>query len=106
MINITKAFIFFEPYSSSLGCETNVSIPFTEAKKGATWVLDKHFFLVCKCETTTSNANASKTMSRIYFMWNILIFTIEEGILEAKTECYDKDKVKSSPFFRSSYNDF
>ena len=25
--------------------------------------------------------------------------TIEEGILEAKTECYAKDKVKSLPFF-------
>ena len=24
---------------------------------------------------------------------------IEEGILEAKTECYEKDKVKSPPFF-------
>ena len=44
-------------------------------KIGATWVLDKHFFLVCKCETTTSNANASKTMGWIYFMGNILIFS-------------------------------
>ena len=25
--------------------------------------------------------------------------TIEKGILEAKTECYAKDKVKSLPFF-------
>ena len=24
---------------------------------------------------------------------------IEKGILEAKTECYEKDKVKSPPFF-------
>ena len=32
--------------------------------------------------------------------------TIEEGILEAKTECYEKDKVKSPPFFRSFYDDF
>ena len=27
------------------------------------------------------------------------ILDIEEGILEAKTECYAKDKVKSPPFF-------
>ena len=32
--------------------------------------------------------------------------TIDEGILEAKTEYYAKDKVKSPPFFRSFYNDF
>ena len=44
-------------------------------KIGATWVLDKHFFLLCKCETTTSNANAFKTMGWIYFMGNILIFS-------------------------------
>ena len=31
---------------------------------------------------------------------------IEEGILEAKTECYSKDKVKSPLFFRSFYDDF
>ena len=31
---------------------------------------------------------------------------IEEGILEAKTECYAKDKVKSPPFFQSFYNSF
>ena len=31
---------------------------------------------------------------------------IEEGILEAKTECYAKDKVKSPRFFRSFYDDF
>ena len=31
---------------------------------------------------------------------------IEEGILEAKTECYEKDKVKSPPFFWSFYDDF
>ena len=31
---------------------------------------------------------------------------IEEGILEAKTECYAKDKVKSPPCFRSFYDDF
>ena len=30
---------------------------------------------------------------------------IEEGILEVKTECYAKDKVKSTPFFRSFYDD-
>jgi hypothetical protein len=34
------------------------------------------------------------------------LFPIEEGILEAKTECYEKDKVKSPPFFRSFYDDF
>ena len=28
-----------------------------------------------------------------------LVEGIEEGILEAKTECYAKDKVKSPPFF-------
>ena len=28
-----------------------------------------------------------------------LIKVIEEGILEAKTKCYAKDKVKSEPFF-------
>ena len=42
------------------------------------------------------------------FVWLILIDetneTIEEGILEAKTECYAKDKVKSH--FRSFYDDF
>ena len=32
--------------------------------------------------------------------------SIEEGILEAKTECYEKDKVKSPPFFQSFYDDF
>ena len=26
-------------------------------------------------------------------------YTMEEGILEAKTECYAKEKVKSLPFF-------
>ena len=31
---------------------------------------------------------------------------IEEGILEAKTECYAKDKVKSPPFFTSFSDDF
>jgi hypothetical protein len=31
---------------------------------------------------------------------------IEEGILEAKSECYTKDKVKSLPFFRSFYDNF
>ena len=31
---------------------------------------------------------------------------IEEGILEAKTECYAKDKVKGLPFFQSFYNHF
>ena len=31
---------------------------------------------------------------------------IEEGILEAKTECYAKDKVKSPQFFRSFYDNF
>ena len=30
---------------------------------------------------------------------------IEEGI-EAKTECYAKDKVKSPPLFQSFYDDF
>ena len=30
---------------------------------------------------------------------------IEEGI-EAKTECYAKDKVKSLPFFRLFYDNF
>ena len=29
--------------------------------------------------------------------------TIKEGILEAKTECYEKDNVKSLPFFRSFF---
>jgi hypothetical protein len=36
----------------------------------------------------------------------LLSGTIEEGILEAKTECYEKDKVKSPPFFRSFYDNF
>ena len=31
---------------------------------------------------------------------------IEEGILEAKTECYAKDKVKSPQFFQSFYDNF
>ena len=31
---------------------------------------------------------------------------IEEGILEAKTECYEKDKEKRLSFFRSIYDDF
>ena len=31
---------------------------------------------------------------------------IEEGILEAKTECYEKGKVKSPPFSRSFYDNF
>ena len=35
-----------------------------------------------------------------------LVEGIEEGILEAKTECYAKDKVKSPPFARSFYNNF
>ena len=30
---------------------------------------------------------------------------IEQGILEVKTECYAKDKVKSTPFFKSFYDD-
>ena len=30
---------------------------------------------------------------------HICMYSIEEGILEAKTECYAKDKVKSLPFF-------
>ena len=29
----------------------------------------------------------------------LFVLPIEEGILEAKTECYAKDKVKSPPFF-------
>ena len=33
-------------------------------------------------------------------------FIIEEGMLEAKTECYAKNKIKSPPFFRSFYNNF
>ena len=36
----------------------------------------------------------------------ILIFFIEVGILEAKTECYAKDKVKSPLCFRSFYGNF
>ena len=35
-----------------------------------------------------------------------LFKAIEEGILEAKTECYAKDKVKSPLFFRSFYDNF
>ena len=31
---------------------------------------------------------------------------IKEGNLEAKTECYGKDKLKSLPFLRSFYDDF
>ena len=30
----------------------------------------------------------------------------EEGILEAKTECYAKEKVKSLPCFQSFYGNF
>ena len=37
---------------------------------------------------------------------SFLIWIIEEEILEAKTECYEKDKVKSPLFFRSFYDDF
>ena len=32
-------------------------------------------------------------------LWPYDTELIEEGILEAKTECYAKDKVKSPPFF-------
>ena len=35
-----------------------------------------------------------------------MVKATEEGILEAKTECYEKDKVKSLPFLRSFSDDF
>ena len=34
------------------------------------------------------------------------VVDIKEGNLEAKTECYGKDKLKSPPFLRSFYDDF
>ena len=43
---------------------------------------------------------------RLWGSKNLLIFSIEEGILEAKTECYAKDIVKSPPFFQSFYDNF
>jgi hypothetical protein len=35
-----------------------------------------------------------------------MVDPVEEGILEAKTECYEKDKEKSPPFVRSFYDNF
>ena len=44
-----------------------------------------------------------KENQKVYNIHNynleISIKTIEEGILETKTKCYAKDKVKSPPFF-------
>ena len=39
----------------------------------------------------------------IIFLWEPFI---KEGNLEAKTECYGKDKLKSPPFLQSFYNHF
>ena len=45
-------------------------------------------------------------LTYIQHLYFILITVIEEGILEVKTVCYAKDKVKSLSCFRSFYNDF
>ena len=34
------------------------------------------------------------------------VSSIDEGILEVKTECYEKNKVKIPPFFQSFYDNF
>ena len=55
----------------------------------------------------------NKGYNRSLDMWStgVIIYVslgshIEEGILEAKTEYYEKDKVKCPPLFRSFYDDF
>ena len=57
----------------------------------------KHF-----SERFYSMNNKSLMLKNTY----ICSVAIEEGILETKTECYAKDKVKSPPFFRLVYNNF
>ena len=49
------------------------------------------------------------TITELKQLWKVskkIIKTIEEGILELKTECYAKDKLKSPPFFPSFYDNF
>ena len=63
-------------------------------------IIISHLWFVSLHQTVTKN---QKTNS---FVLIFVVAIIEEGILEAKTECYEKDKVKSPPFFQSFYDDF
>ena len=50
----------------------------------------------------SANLNLKKIsipLFNIILKSKMLVSSIEEGILEAKTECYAKDKVKSPPLF-------
>ena len=51
----------------------------------------KNVIMILTCPLSDLIGNTIEMQSNI----------IEEGILEVKTECYAKDKVKSLPFFRS-----
>ena len=65
------------------------------------WYFSKRQPMVTKILAFVSNHLSSKLVKSFF-----TILSIEEGILEAKTECYTKDKVKSLLCFRSFYDDF